>query len=51
MDNNVVKVEDLNIRIKLDEGILTPLRGISFAIRENETLGQIGRASCRERVL
>lgn len=46
MDNNVVKVEDLNIRIKLDEGILTPLRGISFAIRENETLGLVGESGC-----
>lgn len=46
MDNNVVRVEDLNIKIKLDEGVLTPLRGISFAIRENETLGLVGESGC-----
>jgi peptide/nickel transport system ATP-binding protein len=46
MDNNVVLVEDLNIKIKLDEGVLTPLRGISFAIRENETLGLVGESGC-----
>ena len=46
MENNVVIVEDLNIQIKLDEGMLTPLRGISFAIRENETLGLVGESGC-----
>ncbi len=46
MDKNVVAVEDLNIKIKLDEGILTPLRGISFAVRENETLGLVGESGC-----
>ncbi|MDF2800726.1 MAG: nickel/peptide transporter ATP-binding protein [Anaerocolumna sp.] len=46
MENNVVIVEDLNIKIKLDEGILTPLRGISFAVRENETLGLVGESGC-----
>ncbi|MDF2543665.1 MAG: nickel/peptide transporter ATP-binding protein [Herbinix sp.] len=46
MENNVVSVEDLKIKIKLDEGDLTPLRGISFAIRENETLGLVGESGC-----
>ncbi|MDF2538407.1 MAG: nickel/peptide transporter ATP-binding protein [Herbinix sp.] len=46
MENKVVSVEDLNIKIKLDEGILTPVRGISFAIRENETLGLVGESGC-----
>lgn len=46
MENNVVVVDDLNIKIKLDEGILTPIRGISFAVRENETLGLVGESGC-----
>lgn len=46
MENNVVFVEDLNIKIKLDEGILTPVRGVSFAVRENETLGLVGESGC-----
>jgi peptide/nickel transport system ATP-binding protein len=46
MEKNVVVVEDLNIKIKLDEGVLTPLRGISFTIKENETLGLVGESGC-----
>jgi peptide/nickel transport system ATP-binding protein len=46
MENNVIMVEDLNIKIKLDEGMLTPIRGINFAIRENETLGLVGESGC-----
>jgi peptide/nickel transport system ATP-binding protein len=46
MENNVVEVENLNIKIKLDEGILTPVRGIDFTIRENETLGLVGESGC-----
>ncbi|MDF2943347.1 MAG: nickel/peptide transporter ATP-binding protein [Herbinix sp.] len=46
MENNVVVVENLKIEIKLDEGILTPVRDISFAIRENETLGLVGESGC-----
>lgn len=46
MENNVVLVEDLNIKIKLDEGTLTPVRGVSFAVRENETLGLVGESGC-----
>jgi peptide/nickel transport system ATP-binding protein len=46
MENNVVQVKDLSIKIKLDEGVLTPLRGVSFAIRENETLGLVGESGC-----
>ncbi|MGB8451606.1 MAG: ABC transporter ATP-binding protein [Anaerocolumna sp.] len=46
MGNNVVSVEDLSIQIKLEEGILTPVRGISFVVRENETLGLVGESGC-----
>ncbi|HHX13313.1 MAG TPA: ABC transporter ATP-binding protein [Clostridiales bacterium] len=46
MEKYVVSVEDLNIRIKLDEGVLTPVRNISFAIKENETLGLVGESGC-----
>ena len=46
MEKNVVIVENLNISIKLDEGILTPVRGVSFVIHENETLGLVGESGC-----
>ena len=43
---NVVEVVDLRMEIQLDEGVLTPLRGISFVVRENETLGLVGESGC-----
>ncbi|MDI9484054.1 MAG: ABC transporter ATP-binding protein [Candidatus Wallacebacter cryptica] len=46
MGETIVKIDDLNIRIKLDEGILTPVRGVSLSIRENETLGLVGESGC-----
>jgi len=46
MENNVISIENLCINIKLDEGVLTPVRGVSFAIRENETLGLVGESGC-----
>ncbi|NLU53296.1 MAG: ABC transporter ATP-binding protein [Clostridiaceae bacterium] len=46
MVNSVLKVEDLKIEIKLDEGMLTPVRGVSFEVRENETLGLVGESGC-----
>lgn len=46
MDNSVVRVENLKIEIKLDEGILKPVRDISFEIFENETLGLVGESGC-----
>ena len=46
MQNNILEIENLNIEIKLDEGILTPVRGINLTIKENETLGLVGESGC-----
>lgn len=50
MENNekkkVVEIKDLRIDIKLDEGMLTPVRGVSLTVNENETLGLVGESGC-----
>lgn len=42
----VLEVRDLKIEIPLDEGILTPVRGVNFSINANETLGLVGESGC-----
>jgi peptide/nickel transport system ATP-binding protein len=42
----VVDVKDLAISIPLDEGLLTPVRGISFSVCEGEVLGIVGESGC-----
>lgn len=43
---NIIEVKDLKVNIKLDEGILTPVRGVTFSIGEQETLGLVGESGC-----
>ncbi|GKX27717.1 dipeptide/oligopeptide/nickel ABC transporter ATP-binding protein [Vallitalea longa] len=45
-NTNILEVKDLEVKIKLDEGILTPVRGVSFNIKEQETLGLVGESGC-----
>ena len=42
----IISVKDLTVNIKMDEGMLTPVRGISFDIRPGETLGLVGESGC-----
>lgn len=44
--NVVLEIKDLSITIKLDEGTLTPVRGLSLAIGKGETLGLVGESGC-----
>lgn len=48
MDNKetVIEVKDLKINIKLEEGILTAVRGVNFDIKKGETLGLVGESGC-----
>jgi peptide/nickel transport system ATP-binding protein len=42
----VVEVKDLAISIPMDEGVLTPVRGISFSVYGGEVLGMVGESGC-----
>ncbi len=42
----ILKVEDLKVNIKIDEGTLTAVRGVDFEIRRGETLGLVGESGC-----
>lgn len=44
--DNIIEIKDLEVKIKLDEGILTPVRGVSFSLKEQETLGLVGESGC-----
>ena len=39
-------VRDLSIGIPLDEGLLTPVRGVSFTLHAQETLALVGERGC-----
>jgi len=43
---SVLSVENLAISIKMDEGLLMPVRGVNFKLYENETLGLVGESGC-----
>ena len=44
--NPIVQVKNLCVNIKMDEGLLTPVRGVDFAIHPGETLGLVGESGC-----
>ncbi len=48
MDNKqpIIQVKNLGVNIKMDEGMLTPVRGVDFEIRPGETLGLVGESGC-----
>ncbi len=48
MDNKqpIIQVKNLGVNIKMDEGLLTPVRGVDFEIHAGETLGLVGESGC-----
>lgn len=42
----VIEVKDLKVNIKIDDGILTAVRGVDFSIYKGETLGLVGESGC-----
>ncbi len=45
-DAPILDIRDLRINIKIDEGILTAVRGVDFEIKKGETLGLVGESGC-----
>ncbi len=45
-NETIIEVKDLRINIKVDEGILTTVRGVNFDIKKGETLGLVGESGC-----
>lgn len=46
MNEPILKIQDLRVNIKIDEGTLTAVRGVSFEIKRGETLGLVGESGC-----
>ena len=42
----VIEVKDLKVNIKIDDGVLTAVRGVDFCIYKGETLGLVGESGC-----
>ena len=42
----IIQVRNLGVNIKMDEGLLTPVRGVDFEIYPGETLGLVGESGC-----
>ncbi len=43
---NIIEVKDLHVDINMMEGVLTPVRGVNFEIKQGETLGLVGESGC-----
>lgn len=47
MDKDLaLKVVDLNVKIPMSEGMLTPVRGVNFEMKKGETVGLVGESGC-----
>ena len=46
MQQPIIQVRNLGVNIKMDEGLLTPVRGVDFEIHPGETLGLVGESGC-----
>lgn len=45
-DKILLRVNNLRINIKVDEGTLNPVQGVSFAVEKGKTLGIVGESGC-----
>ena len=45
-DNNLLEIKDLKVYIKIDEGTLQAVDGISFHMQKGKTMGLVGESGC-----
>ncbi len=50
MDHMILDVRNMAVSFKMDEGLLTAVRGVDFQIREGQTLGIVGESGCGKSV-
>ncbi len=50
MNNMILDVRNMAVSFKMDEGLLTAVRGVDFQIREGQTLGIVGESGCGKSV-
>lgn len=46
----LLQIDDLHVRIKMEEDILHAVRGVSFSLKKGETLGLVGESGCGKSV-
>ena len=44
--STLLEIDDLHVEIRLREGTLRAVDGVSFDLREGETLGLVGKSGC-----
>ena len=49
-DGSFLRVEDLKVHFRLDEGVLKAVDGVSFSLEKGRTLGLVGESGCGKSV-
>jgi peptide/nickel transport system ATP-binding protein len=45
-DRKLLEINNLKVHIKLDEGVLNAVDGVSFSLEKGKTLGLVGESGC-----
>ena len=48
--STLLEIDDLHVEFRLREGTLRAVDGVSFDLREGETLGVVGESGCGKSV-
>jgi ABC-type dipeptide/oligopeptide/nickel transport system ATPase component len=44
--NNLLEIKNLTTRFHTEEGVVQAVNGISYSMKEGETLGVVGESGC-----